>query len=150
MEKRRKELVRIVVEGEPVAQGRPRFSTRGGVMRAFDPPESRAYKEMVKLMAMVRMSGEPMLEGPLSLSIKVFRSVPPSWSDKRKKMALAGEILPKTRPDLENYCKGATDALEGVVFKNDSQIVAHHEPFGKWYSDRPRMEIEVKEIEDGI
>jgi len=140
-------MVRIVVEGEPVAQGRPKFSTRGCVMRAFDPPESRAYKEMVKLVARVQMGNKPMLEGPLSLSVKVFRSVPSSWSDSRRKMALARQILPTTKPDLENYCKGTTDALEGVVFKNDSQIVAHHWPFGKWYSNRPRIEIEVKEIE---
>ena len=28
--------VLIVVPGEPIAQGRPKFSTRGGVFRAYD------------------------------------------------------------------------------------------------------------------
>ncbi len=87
------------------------------------------------------------MEGALSLSVKVYRSVPTSWSEKRKQMAYAGQLRPVTKPDTDNYVKGALDALEGIVFKNDSQVVEYKEPFGKWYSDNPRMEIEVKEIE---
>ena len=43
--------VLIVVPGEPIAQGRPKFSTRNGVFRAYDPPDSRDYKEYVKMLA---------------------------------------------------------------------------------------------------
>ena len=139
--------VRIVVDGEPVAQGRPKFSTRNGVFRAYDPPDSRDYKEYVKMIAMQWWGRKPPMEGALSLSVKVYRSVPTSWSEKRKQMAYAGLIRPVTKPDTDNYIKGALDALEGIVFKNDSQVVEYRQPFGKWYSDRPRMEIEVKELE---
>jgi len=139
--------VMIVVDGEPVAQGRPRFSTRGGVFRAYDPPDSRDYKDYIKMLAKRQWGRKPPMEGSLSLSVRVFRSVPTSWSEKRKQMAYSGLIRPATKPDTDNYVKGALDALEGIVFKNDSQVVEYHAPFGKWYSDRPRMEIEVKEIE---
>lgn len=139
--------VLIVVGGEPVAQGRPKFSTKDGVFRTYDPPKSREYKHFVRLVAIRKMGRNKPLEGPLSLSVRVYRSIPTSWSQKKQREALEGVLLPVTKPDLENICKGATDALEGVVFRNDSQIVAHHEPFGKWYSNRPRIEIEVKEIE---
>ena len=95
--------VRIVVDGEPVAQGRPKFSTRNGVFRAYDPPDSRDYKEYVKMLAMQWWGRKPPMEGALSLSVKVYRSVPTSWSEKRKQMAYAGLIRPVTKPDTDNY-----------------------------------------------
>ena len=33
--------VRIRVDGEPVAQGRPRFARRGGFVQAYDPKKSK-------------------------------------------------------------------------------------------------------------
>jgi Holliday junction resolvase RusA-like endonuclease len=140
----------IVVPGEPIAQGRPKFSTKNGVFRTYDPPDSMDYKETVAVCARLSMARKQMLEGALALSVKVYRSVPTSWSEKRKQMAYAGQLRPVTKPDTDNYVKGALDALEGIVFKNDSQVVEYRQPFGKWYSEKPRLEIELKEIGDEI
>lgn len=41
----------ITIPGEPCAQGRPRFSTAGGFVKAYDPAKSRNYKAYVKLIA---------------------------------------------------------------------------------------------------
>ena len=136
----------LVINGDPVAQGRPKFTVRGGRVWAYDPQKSREYKEYVKMIAMQWWGRKPPMEGALSMSVKVFVPIPSSFSKKDRQDAISGMKRPVGKPDLENFCKGATDALEGVVFKNDSQIVAHHEPFGKWYGDRPRIEIEFKEI----
>jgi Holliday junction resolvase RusA-like endonuclease len=137
----------IVVAGEPVAQGRPRISTAGGFPRAYDPAKSRNWKQYARLVAQeVMQNEETLLYGPVSLSVRVYRSIPKSFSKKKRQGALEGGYLPTTRPDLDNYVKGATDAINGIVIKDDSQIVKFHEPFGKWYSDKPRVEIEIKEI----
>ena len=136
----------IVVSGEPVAQGRPKFSNRGGFVRTYDPLKSRDFKDYVRLVAQQEMKGKEFLSGALSLSVQVFRSMPKSLSKKKQLQALDGTLRPTTKPDTSNYVKGAEDALEGIVFANDSAIVSYHKPFGKWYSDRPRIEIEVKEI----
>lgn len=138
--------VRIEVSGEPVGQGRPKFSTVNGFAMAYDPAKSRHWKDYAKLVAQNVMGTQELLSGELALSIRVYRTMPKSISKKKQALALAGEIRPVTKPDLDNYVKGAVDALKGVVFRDDSAIVAFHEPFGKWYSDRPRVEIEVKEI----
>jgi len=66
----------IVVSGEPVAQGRPKFSTRHGVMRAIDPKNSSNWKQYARLVAQQEMVGKSFLEGQLSLSVRVFRSMP--------------------------------------------------------------------------
>lgn len=139
--------VLIVVAGEPVAQGRPRISTAGGFARAYDPAKSRNWKQYARLVAQQVMEGETtVLCGPVSLSVRVYRQIPKSLSKKKRQQAIEGMLLPTTKPDLDNYVKGATDAINGIVIKDDSQIVKFHEPFGKWYSDRPRVEIEIKEI----
>lgn len=139
-------MIKLTIYGEPVAQGRPRFSTQGGYARAYDPAKSRDYKDYIRLAAAQQTSGRPPLEGALSLSIRVYRPIPKSFSKKKADKAERGEILPTTKPDLDNYCKGIKDALKSICWKDDSQIVAYHEPFGKFYSARPRVEIEVKRV----
>ena len=55
---------------------------------------------------------------------------------------LAGEIRPVKRPDLSNIIKTVEDALNGLAYLDDKQLVDYG-PSGKWYSDRPRLEIEI-------
>ena len=138
-------MIKLVIYGEPVAQGRPRFSTVGGFIRAYDPAKSKDYKDYVRLAAVSEMKGKVPLDGALALSVRVYRSIPKSFSKKKQALAEAGKIKPITKPDMDNYIKGIKDALKSVCWKDDSQIVTYREPFGKFYSETPRIEIEVME-----
>ena len=60
----------------------------------------------------------------------------------RTAAALRGEILPTTRPDLSNYVKLPEDVFNLVVWRDDSQVVSY-DGCGKFYSERPRIEVEV-------
>ena len=42
---------KTVILGDPVAQGRPRFSRQGGFVKAYDPAKSRDYKQYFRLVA---------------------------------------------------------------------------------------------------
>ena len=139
-------MINLTVYSEPVAQGRVRFSTQGGFVRAYDPAKSRDYKDYIRLAAAQQMQGKAALEGALSLSLRVYRSIPKSMSKKKSELAESGEIRPTTKPDVDNYVKGIKDALKSICWKDDSQIVAYHEPFGKYYSATPRIELEIKEL----
>ncbi|WP_157800304.1 RusA family crossover junction endodeoxyribonuclease [Sporolactobacillus pectinivorans] len=44
-------MIEFTIYGEPIDQGRPRFSTVGGFSRVVNPPDSRGYKKYVKLLA---------------------------------------------------------------------------------------------------
>lgn len=137
----------FTVYAEPVAQGRPKFTTIGGHARAYDPKKSSDYKQYIALAASQAILQEP-LQGALSLSLRIYRSMPKSFSKKSQERAEAGIIRPITKPDTDNYVKCVKDALKGIVWQDDSQVVAYKEPFGKYYSIRPRIEIEVETMEE--
>ena len=44
-----KERYYFVIPGEPVAKGRPKFSTRGGFVKAITPEKTANYETLVKL-----------------------------------------------------------------------------------------------------
>lgn len=138
-------MIQFTVYGEPVAQGRPRFSTINGHAVAYDPAKSRDYKHYVRLVASQHKPDKP-LEGPLALYVNVYRSIPKSFSKKKHKQAENGEIRPVTKPDVDNYLKGIKDALKGVIWNDDNQVVSVN--ISKWYSEQPRIEIKCYRLEE--
>ena len=137
---------KAVVLGEPVAQGRPRFSRQGGFVKAYDPAKSRDYKQYVRLVASEDAPETP-VTGAVVLSLRIYRSIPKSMSKKKREAALAGRLRPTTKPDVSNVLKGVEDALKGLWYTDDSQIVGYG-TLGKWYAERPRIEIAMQEIEE--
>lgn len=133
--------VQITLSGEPHGKGRPRFARSTG--HAFTPAKTRAYESALRYAAQESMNGEPPLEGPLSVVVVAIFPVPSSWSAKKQRAALAGEIWPTVMPDADNLLK-VLDACNEVVFRDDKQIIDAR--IVKRYGDRPRLVIEVREI----
>lgn len=131
----------LVIPGEAVPQGRPRFG-RG---RTYDPPKSRKYKEYVRELARDDMplgARSRPLTCPVRLTCVIYRGVPKSWSRRKRAAAIADKIRPTTKPDVSNILKGVEDALTGVWYKDDSQIVEYG-VIGKWYADEPRVYVRL-------
>ena len=49
--------------------------------------------------------------------------IPSSFSKKKKEQALDGEIRPTKKPDVDNVLKAVMDALNGVWYLDDKQVV---------------------------
>ena len=137
-------MVEFTVYGSPVAQGRPRAGkTRGGKTVLYDPTKSKNFKQYVKMCASQHRPAQ-LLEGPLVLIVKVYKPTLKSFSKKKTQEAEEGLIRPVTKPDLDNYLKGISDALNQVIWHDDSQIV--ETVVSKYYSQTPRVEIQVKNL----
>ena len=121
-------------------QGRPRFVRRGKFVTTYDPPKSVAYKKLVKLQASAQYKDSP-LTGALCADVLVYRSMPKGGSKVLKQRRLSGEDRPITKPDVDNYYKAVTDALTGIVYEDDNQIV--HMSGDKFYTDNPRVELTI-------
>nr|WP_286673097.1 RusA family crossover junction endodeoxyribonuclease [Bacillus subtilis] len=65
-------------------------------------------------------------------------------TQKRRKRAENGLLRPTTKPDVDNYVKGVKDALNHLIYKDDSQVVDLK--VSKFYSEEPRVEVMIKEV----
>lgn len=142
----------IVVEllGDPIPKGRPRFraiTAKNGrsFVNAYTPAKTRAYETALAQQAKLAMRGRKPLDGPLKVTVTAFLAVPPSWSNKKRDAALAGILRPISRPDADNYGKTAWDALNSIVWLDDSQIVNAH--IIKLYAESAALRIEVQPLE---
>lgn len=61
-------------------------------------------------------------ECPLRLEVMYVFPVPWSWPDWQKIAGLKGEYRHVSAPDLENCSKLIKDAMQGLFYKNDSQV----------------------------
>ncbi len=57
---------------------------------------------------------------------------------------LGGKILPAKKPDIDNVVKAVLDALNGVAYRDDTQVIELH--VRKSYSEKPRVEVCIGKI----
>ena len=115
-------MVAFVVPGEPVAKGRARAFIRGGHVGHYTPEKTARFENLVKLAAQQAMNGEP-ISGPVALYCTFVLPVPQSYSNKRRTACLNGSEWPCKKPDLDNQIKAIKDGCNGVVWKDDCQVV---------------------------
>lgn len=134
--------VAFTVPGEPVAKGRAKFARRGNFVTTYTPEKTARYENLVKLAAEAAMAEHhlTLLEGPVELRVFAVRSIPASWSAKKRLAAAAGELRPITKPDLDNIVKAIKDGCNKVVWLDDSQVCDIQSK--KRYGD-PRVEVEI-------
>lgn len=107
-------MINLVFPFAPVAKERPRFSSRGGFVRAITAAKTRRFESDVRLWASKTVKAP--IEGPLKVTARFFLARP-------KKLKKGSNGQPITRPDTDNYLKSILDGLNGVVWSDDSQVV---------------------------
>lgn len=123
-------MITFTVQGEPFGKKRPRASSFGGHARIHNDPENERYELKVMnayLMeqGLTKAPEQPMYDKdtPVNADITVFFPIPKSFSKKKYAQADKGEIHPLKKPDLDNIAKSILDALNGLAYHDDSQIV---------------------------
>ena len=106
------------VEGDPVGKQRPRFS-RG---RTYTPKKTVDYERLIAAKALSAMAPAIPVETPVAIFIWINHAIPASYSKKRKEACLNGLEFPK-KPDIDNVAKLYLDAMNGIVYKDDVQVV---------------------------
>lgn len=145
------EPIRIEVAGEaaPFRKKTASWTARDGRSgtHAYDEKRYAGWKDHARLAASRAMGGRPLLSQAIDFKVKVVFTIPASWSGRKTNLALRGIIRPTVTPDIDNIAKACFDALSMIVFRDDKQVVSS--TIEKWYGDRPRVEMQVRELELG-
>lgn len=124
----------LVLHVAPVAKERARVTRLG----AYTPPATKRFEAAVRTILRTFTLAKPASEAPMKLKVRFVLQKP-----KRPKH----KTEPVTRPDLDNYVKALTDACNGVLWADDSQLV--HIEARKLYDQSgagPRIEMTVEEL----
>lgn len=134
-------IVQFVIPFAAVGKGRPRFSQG----RAVTPAKTRAYERAVAMLAKIAMRGRLPFSGPVRVLIDIDVEIPRSWPKYRRIAALAGKIWPTVKPDFDNSAKAVADAMNAIVYEDDTQIVKAE--ISKQYASDAAVRVTVEQIE---
>ena len=145
-------MIELLIPGEPVGKQRPKVfpvRTKTGLIirRGVTPAKTVSYETLIRELFAVKYPGFRPLEGPLALTVEAFLGIPKSASRRKRAGMEAGEIIPEKRPDFDNLAKTAADALQGIAFRDDSQI--SDAVIRKRYSATPGMRIVIELVGEG-
>lgn len=104
---------------------------------------SAPWKRQVAQAAGEAMGGADLLKGPLSLTVAVVVPRPKSHFGARG-LRPSAPIAPTTRPDLTKYLRGIEDAMTGIVWRDDAQVVTQSAE--KRFGEPARVAVRVLEL----
>lgn len=135
------------MEGRAVPQPRPRvYQTATGKSKAVNSRQSITYKRIVKMTAKGCMNKQHLIltESPLEMRLTFVFTPPKSYTKKKLRAVESGELRYTKKPDLDNLAKGILDALNGTVYKDDSQIITLS--INKEYGHTDHVLINITEV----
>lgn len=134
----------FTIPGAPVGKGRPKIDARGKFARVYTPEKTANYEGLIAHAAHVAMGGRTLIVGAVAVQLDIRLPIPASWSLKRQGMASRGEIAPTRKPDIDNVEKAIFDGMNGVVWKDDVQVVDVSKR--KRYAETPGVVVIVREL----
>ena len=138
-------VIEFTVHGPIHGKGRPRFRRMGQYVQTYTPDQTVSYENLIKMEYLEENEGFMFdREVPLAIKINAFYEVPKSASQKKKAEMLADKIRPLKKPDSDNVLKVVCDALNGVAYHDDVQIVSVQ--VERHYALNPFLEVVVWEV----
>ena len=101
---------------------------------------SRPWKTRVAQAAGEAMNGDGLLDGPLLLTVQFIVPRPKGHYGVRG-LRPSAPAYPTVRPDVTKLVRAVEDALTGIVWRDDSQVVSQHA--AKVYGEPARCEVQV-------
>ncbi len=136
---------RIEIQGEPVAKQRARVvrNRHTGRMMAYTPKKTASWERRAAIEAKRNLPRWPATRRPVKITIVARMPIPGSWPAWKREAAAQGQIEPTGKPDIDNIVKAVKDAMNGIVWDDDSQVVSIKAE--KTYSTEPAVILEVSE-----
>ena len=132
------------VPGEPRGKGRPKFARRGNFVKTYTDAKTASYEDQIRFYALKAMGDSKVIEGAVRVFVSIRMAVPKSYSKKRREACLSGSEKPLKKPDWDNVAKSICDAMNGIVYGDDTQIVEAH--VTKQYAAQSQVVVLIQEV----
>lgn len=138
--------VKFTVLGAPVGKGRPRFRNTGNFVQTYTPKETVSYENLVKLEYRRQCNDFKFdKDTPVDMRITAYYTIPKSVSKKKRSLMLEHKIRPLKKPDSSNVVKSIEDALNGIAYHDDTQIVDSQ--IRRFYGETPKVVVTIQEAQ---
>lgn len=121
----------LFIPGKPLTKGswRPvKSKTTGKIFMKSDNKEAPFWQQTIKILVKNKMAGI-IWDGPVSLILEYYFLKPKSVK----------RTYPTVKPDIDKLERLVLDALTGVVYRDDAQVIkVHHK---KLYGEREGISI---------
>lgn len=136
-------MIAFTVYGKPEPAGSKRGFHRGGRTMIVDAnAKARPWKALVTDAAIGAMNEQvKLLAGPLLVTLRFYVQRPKGHYGARG-LRPSAPSHPTVKPDVLKLARAVEDALTGIVYRDDSQIVC--ELLEKHYGDPARVEITIE------
>lgn len=131
--------MQFTIWGKPKGKDRPRF----GQGRTYTAPATKEYEDRVKF-EYARQCRNRRFEGNVKVDIVAYTE-PPKATPKKKRDELIGTYYP-AKPDCDNIEKCILDALNGVAYEDDKQVVAL--TCQKYYGEQSFTRVCIEEAKE--
>lgn len=133
------------VASKPQGKARARtfYDRRADKMRSVTPEKTKSYEDLIR-WSYRAAGGKYMGDSLMRVDIQAFYPIPKSWSKKKRAAVMKDEIRPTTKPDCDNIIKVVLDALNGVAYYDDKQVVSVS--CEKYYGETGYLRISIQEI----
>lgn len=129
------------VHGDPVPQKQTQFVRKTGACYNPSRPDIERFQWQIRPYAPL----EP-LAGPISLDITFYFKIPASVSGIKRRQMLNQVIHHTKRPDADNCAYLVTNAMKGIMYVDDSQIIDLN--IHKRYALAGRTVVKIVPIEE--
>ena len=127
--------------GEVVGKPRPRFNRMGTKVRTYTPKKGERFEKLVRDAYTAQCGTRH--EGAVKVEIAYRRVLPKS---RPKKTESERDLF---KPDVDNVAKAVLDALNGVAFEDDKDVVSLKvEKLPRVRMDQDEMYVRVSDADD--
>lgn len=142
----------FVIDGKPQGKARARtfYNPKLGRVQSMTPENTVLYENLVKQSFIQQASKDCRWfnKEPLAMYITAYYPIPASTAKKDKQLIATGKIFPTKKPDADNVAKVICDALNGVAYGDDTQIVKLSivKAYTEW---QPRVQVYIEDMKKG-
>lgn len=135
----------FIVEGKPQGKARARtfYNKRMGKMCSITPEQTKSYEDLIR-WSYKAAGGKYNGEKTLKVYIKAVYPIPKSFNKTKQRNAISGILRPTTKPDCDNVIKVVLDALNGVAYYDDKQVI--EVSCCKHYGETGHLRVYIEEV----